>query len=79
MNDEYEDLNSFIPGNIKPLNKGNNYKKASGLFDLRSIKYCSHPEHQPPKYLHIPQGKGYRHVCLQCGCVTIIIPPQISF
>lgn len=53
--------------------------KGGGFFDLPSKKYCSHPEHEPPKYLHIPQGKGYRHICPQCGHVVDSIPPQISF
>jgi len=51
----------------------------SGFFDLDEIPQCKHPEHDPPKYLHIPTGKGYRHVCPKCGKVTTIIPSQGSF
>lgn len=53
--------------------------KGGGFFDLPSKKYCGHPEHEPPKLLHIPQGKGYRHICPQCGYSIDLIPPQISF
>lgn len=53
--------------------------KKSGFFDLPAKKYCEHPEHTPPKHLHIPQGKGYRHVCPKCGHIQEIVPPQISF
>jgi len=51
----------------------------SGFFDLDEIPQCKHPEHEPPMYLYIPTGKGYRHVCPKCGKVTTIISPQISF
>lgn len=50
-----------------------------GFFDLPKIKTCRHPEHNPPGYLHIPQGKGYRHVCPACGAEAILIPPQITY
>jgi hypothetical protein len=54
--------------------------KKGGFFDLPKINQCRHPEHEPPKHLHIPQGKGYHHVCPGCGAkMNIIIPPQISF
>jgi hypothetical protein len=54
-------------------------KDLGGFFDLPPKKYCNHPEHNPPKHLHIPQGKGYRHVCPRCGYHIDLIPPQISF
>lgn len=50
-----------------------------GFFDLPKIKRCNDREHEPPKYLYIPQGKGYKHVCPTCGSETIMIPQQISF
>ncbi len=53
--------------------------KKGGFFDLPPKKYCQSPSHESPKYLHIPQGKGYRHVCPQCGHIIDIIPSQISF
>lgn len=53
--------------------------KKSGFFDLEPTIICRHPEHEPPKHLHIPQGKGYRHICPSCGKETVLIPPQISF
>lgn len=49
----------------------------SGLFDL-DINVCRHPAHEPPMFIHIPQGKGYRHVCPSCKKVTNLIPPQIT-
>ncbi len=55
--------------------------KYCGFYDLpesETVK-CTHPDHQPPLMLHIPQGKGYRHVCPSCGKVTNLVPPQISF
>ncbi len=56
-----------------------NLEKKNGFFDLPKDTTCKDPEHEPPKYLCIPQGKGYRHVCPRCGAVTELIPPQISF
>jgi hypothetical protein len=52
--------------------------KRGGFFDLPKEKKCKDREHEPPKHLHIPQGKGYRHVCPTCGEETVIIPPQVS-
>lgn len=54
------------------------YPKKSGFFDLPKAKQCTHPEHEPPKHICIPQGKGYRHVCRGCGRVQDIIPPQTT-
>lgn len=53
--------------------------KRSGFFDLPKEKRCTHPEHNPPGHLYIPQGKGYRHVCPACGAEAVLIPPQIRF
>lgn len=50
----------------------------SGFFDLDKKEKCNDPDHEPPGLLHIPQGKGYKHVCPKCGKETIIIPPQTS-
>ena len=55
------------------------FEKHGGFFDLPQKKTCNHPEHEPPKHLHIPQGKGYRHICPKCGHIVDLIPPQISF
>lgn len=49
-----------------------------GFFDLPKKTNCKHPEHDPPKHLHIPQGKGYRHVCPSCGNTVDLIPPQTT-
>jgi hypothetical protein len=55
--------------------------KKSGFFDLEIEKtnQCKHPEHFPPTMIHIPQGKGFRHICPKCGHETVIIPQQISW
>lgn len=53
--------------------------KRGGFFDLPEKKHCSHPEHEPPKHLHIPSGKGYKHICPRCGHEVVLIPAQISF
>ncbi len=46
----------------------------SGFFNLPQTQTCNHPEHNPPNYLYIPPGKGYRHVCPSCGKMVKIIP-----
>lgn len=56
----------------------NSNKDTSGFFDLPTYKFCRHPQHKPPGHMVIPQGKGYRHICLSCGNVTILIPQQFS-
>lgn len=58
--------------------KKEDFLKESGFFDLPKINQCMDPEHKPPMYIHIPQGKGYRHVCPSCGKVTELISQQIS-
>lgn len=70
---EEDDLSSYIPGNIKPLNE----KENSGFFDLPIKRQCFHPGHNPPSHICIPPGKGYRHVCPKCGQVTVITPQQV--
>jgi len=51
-----------------------------GFFDLPNTKQkCTHIEHNPPAFIHIPQGKGYRHICPKCGKTTDLIPPQIGY
>lgn len=52
--------------------------KKGGLFDLPKVQRCKHPSHNPPTHIHIPQGKGYRHVCPACGNSQDIVPLQIS-
>jgi len=54
-------------------------KDKSGFFDLDIPKRCNDPHHLPPSHLHIPQGKGYRHVCPSCGNVIEITPLQITY
>ncbi len=64
-----EDLkNKFIPVIEK-----------SGFFDLEKETNCNSTCHYPPTHIHIPKGKGYKHVCPSCKKETIIIPTQIMF
>ena len=46
--------------------------------EQKEEKQCNDHEHDPPKYLHIPQGQGYRHICPSCGKPTVIIPSQVT-
>lgn len=55
------------------------YTDKSGFFDLDNVSQCKHPEHDPPSHIHIPEGKGYRHICPACGKVSTLIPPHITF
>ena len=64
---------------FKNLGKITKPEKQGGFFDLPQDKRCKDKSHEPPTHIHIPQGKGYRHVCPSCGKVTDLIPPQISF
>lgn len=52
--------------------------KKSGFFPLNIQKGCQDRAHNPPGYMVIPQGQGYRHVCPSCGKVQIVIPPQYT-
>lgn len=56
-----------------------NLKNINGFFDLPIVEQCNNLEHEPPMFLHIPQGKGYVHVCPKCKKETIIKPQQISY
>ena len=44
----------------------------SGFCDLPDWETCTHPSHEVPGHMVIPEGKGYRHVCPGCGKVTIL-------
>lgn len=52
-------------------------EEESGFFDIDPKKYCDHPNHLPPNYIHIPAGKGYRHICPKCKKKTIVYSPNI--
>lgn len=51
----------------------------SGFFDLYEAKPCTHPQHNPPMHLFIPPGKGYRHVCPECGSEVIMRGSQVTY
>lgn len=63
---------------FKKLSEITKSEKQGGFFDLPKDTKCKDKSHEPPTHIHIPQGKGYRHVCPSCGKVTDLIPPQIS-
>lgn len=50
-----------------------------GFFDLTKDETCRHKSHNPPMFIYIPNGKGYKHICPSCGKITNLITPQISF
>lgn len=61
-------------------------KRESGFFDLpqlpayeRTRNFCVDPAHEAPTHLHIPSGKGYRHVCRSCGREVILYPSDVRF
>lgn len=63
------------------LVKENKDKKQSGFFpltDIGSKEVCTDENHNPPMFIHIPYGQGYRHICPTCGEVTELISPQIT-
>ena len=35
-------------------------------------KFCSHPEHNPPSHICVPNGHTLVHICPLCGCETFI-------
>jgi len=74
--DELQDISHQALTSILDIKKAK--AKQSGFFDLPKAKQCTHPEHEPPKHICIPQGMGYRHVCPGCGIVRDIIPTQIT-
>ena len=53
-------------------------KKNGGFFDLPNSKKCNHPDHEFPKMICIPKGKGYTHVCPACGNEITVIQPQVT-
>jgi predicted RNA-binding Zn-ribbon protein involved in translation (DUF1610 family) len=61
-------------------------KNESGFFDLPEMPayehkraVCFDPSHEAPTHLHIPAGKGYRHVCPSCGREVILYPSSVRF
>lgn len=56
-----------------------NTKNQKGFFDLDKKLSCTHPEHNPPMFLYIPSGKGYKHICPNCKKVAILVGNNITF
>lgn len=65
-------------GYVEPPQNTEGKDKKSGFFDLPHQNTCKDLGHKPPTHIHIPQGKGYRHVCPKCGKITDLIPQQIT-
>ena len=53
-------------------------KEQSGFFDVPLVVSCSDPAHNAPSMMHIPMGKGYRHVCPTCGKVQVLIGKEVT-
>ncbi len=65
---------------IKKKLKNGDQKPESRFEDIpESIKECLHPDHEPPKYIYIPQGKMYIHVCPGCHKEVRIKSQSYSF
>lgn len=79
MNDNIDSQETDAVDIITRLRKEIELNKQGGFFDLPKLNICNNPEHNPPTHIHIPQGKGYRHICPGCGKEQVIIPQQISF
>lgn len=80
MKKEYEDLFNKImqAEHDRQPQKGGFFPLPNFPETTKEGKRCNDREHEPPIYLHIPQGQGYRHVCPSCGKVSTLIPPQIT-
>lgn len=53
--------------------------ESGGFFPLpEDDPPCKHPSHNPPSHIHVPEGKGYRHVCPHCGEVQILMPSRVT-
>lgn len=40
------------------------------------VRPCNSMSHNAPNFIHIPQGKIYRHICPSCGAEQILRPPM---
>lgn len=60
----------------------NNLPQRKGGFrkidDGKTIIPCSSREHLPPSHIHLPGGT-YEYTCPDCGHVTIVNVPIISY
>jgi hypothetical protein len=65
-----EQIQKYLREPTKDLNIEGSEK--SSFFDLNKAETCLHLEHNPPMHLYIPPGKGYKHVCPNCGKVSVI-------
>lgn len=68
-----ENENEIFPNEISSQED-----ESEGFYDL-DIKICNSPNHNPPPFIYIPPGKGYKHKCPQCKKITNVISPNISF
>lgn len=60
----------------------NNSSSEEVVKQFKDIGYefeCTHPSHNPPNHIYIPQDKEYEHTCPACKEKTTLTPPQIRF
>lgn len=69
--------NPDIKGLIEALDNKPPAKEKGGFFDLPKQEFCTHPDHTFPTHLYIPPGKGYTHVCPNCGASQTVHNPMI--
>lgn len=62
-------------GMYADVGHSNDCMSRSGFFEVPQVSRCTHPEHEFPTMLHIPPGKGYRHICPRCGKATTAVAP----
>jgi len=53
-------------------------KKGTRFVKIEKEKRCLDPEHDPPKFIVIPQGHAMVHTCPTCGREVTVYPEQYS-
>lgn len=41
--------------------------------------WCTHPTHNPPMHLVVPQGKVYVNTCEGCGHISVLRPTGVTY
>lgn len=47
-------------------------KQPDGVYKLPEYEFCTDPNHEPPMFISVPHGHGYKHSCPSCGKVSVI-------
>lgn len=66
-------------GGLNLTINGKEHKLGGYFIDDVQKKECDSPSCEPPKFIHIPQGKKYVHVCPKCGKRQILKPMNITY